>query len=89
MRRVFAEMEKTQAELLGTLCISPFDQQLRLWRQNALRLFEQQWNQSTRRGDRFGESQITDLYCTCFASILAKAGIPVSSPVTHGDQEMR
>ena len=89
MRRAFAEMEQAQTELLKTLRISPLDQRLRLWRQNALRLFEQQWSHSTRRGNRFGERQIADLYCACFTGILAKAGIPASPVLTPADQEMR
>ena len=86
MRRVFAGMEKTQAELLENLRISPLDQRLRLWRQNALRLFEQQWEQTTRLGSSLGERQVADLYITCFIGILEKAGIPVPPAVIPPDE---
>jgi hypothetical protein len=89
MRRVFAGMEKTQTVLLATLRISPLDQRLRLWRHTALRRFEQQWNQSTRRGAGLGENQIADLYCACFTGIMEEAGIPVSSPVIPSDEEVK
>ncbi len=89
MRRVFAGMEKTQTELLETLRISPLDQRLRLWRQNTVRLFEQQWNQTTMRGHSLGERQIADLYYSCFTSILAKAGIPVPPSVIPPDEEVK
>ena len=86
MRRVFAGMEKTQTELLENLRISPLDQRLRLWRQNALRLFEQQWEQTTRLGNSLGERQVADLYITCFIGILEKAGIPVPPAVIPPDE---
>jgi hypothetical protein len=89
MRRVFAGMEKTQTELLENLRISPLDQRLRLWRQNALRLFEQQWEQTTRRGSSLGERQVADLYCACFTGILEKAGIPVPPAVIPTDEESK
>ena len=90
MRRVFAGMEKTQTELLGTLRISLLDHRLRLWRQNALRLFEQQWNQKTRVGYSLGERQIADLYCACFTSIIGEAGIPVPpSVVIPAEEEVK
>lgn len=88
MRRVFAQMEQTQTELMETLRISPLDQRLRLWRLNALRLFEQEWDQATIRGHSLGESQIAALYCACFTSILEKAGVtvPPSSVIPpHGE----
>jgi hypothetical protein len=89
MRRVFAGMEKTQTELLETLRISLLDHRLRLWRQNALSLFEQKWNQTTRRGYSLDESQIADLYCSCFISILGEVGIPASSSVIPSDEEVK
>ena len=89
MRRVFAGMEKTQTELLATLRISPLDHRLRLWRQNALRLFEQQWNQTTTRGHSLGERQIADLYSSCLTNILAKAGIPAPPSVISPDEEVK
>jgi hypothetical protein len=87
MRRVFAGMEKTQIELLENIRMSPLDRRLRLWRQDALRLFEQQWKQTTRRGYSPGERQITDLYRACFSGILEKAGIPVPPPAIPPEEE--
>jgi hypothetical protein len=89
MRRIFAGMEKTQTELLENLHISPLDQRLRLWRQNALRLFEQQWEQTTRRGSSLGEHQVAGLYCTCFTGILEKAGIPITPADTPPDEAVK
>jgi oligoendopeptidase F len=89
MRRVFAGMEKAQTELLETLRISLLDHRLRLWRQSALSLFEQQWHQTTRRGYRLDESQITDLYCSCFTNILEKAGIPAPPAGIPSDEEVK
>jgi hypothetical protein len=87
MRRVFAEMEKTQTELLRILGISPLDYRLRLWRQNALRLFEQQCSQTAMRGYRLDERLMADSYHSCFMSILGKAGIPVPSAARPVDEE--
>jgi hypothetical protein len=89
MRRVFAGMEKAQTELLETRRISLLDQRLRLWRQNALSVFEQKWNQTTRRGYRLDENQIADLYCSCFTNILGKAGIPAPPSVIPSDEEVK
>jgi hypothetical protein len=88
MRRVFAGMEKTQTELLSALCISPLDHRLRLWRKNALRLFEQKWHETTRRGGNLGERQIADLYCSCFTGVIGKAGIPIPPSFIPSDEEL-
>ena len=89
MRRVFVMMEQAQKEILGVLRISPLDQRLRLWRQNALRFFEQEWNHTTRQGHHLDERQIADLYSTCFAGILEKAGIPLSPASIPSNEEVK
>jgi len=89
MRRVFAMMEKGQTEILAALFISPLDQRLRRWRQSALHLFEQKYKQTTDRGSRPNERQMTDLYCDCFVSILGKDDIPVSSSFIPPNEEVK
>ena len=74
-------------ELLEALRISPQDQRLRLWRREALRLFEQEWDRTMRRGESPDERQIAALYYNCFTGILTEAGVTVPPSLTTADQE--
>ncbi len=88
MRRVFAMMEEAQREILSAVGMSPLDRRLRVWRENALRLFEETWSRAGRSGLGFGEQQVADLYGACFVHLLGKAGISVPPSVRPFDDEV-
>lgn len=78
MRRVFALMEKLQKRLFEQIGISPFDERLGPWRRAALRMFEQQWAETARRGGPLGDEDVAKAYLDCLVKVLTKDGVTVS-----------
>lgn len=78
MRRVFAEIERVQKDLLGRLKVSPFDYRLGRVRERALRLFEEGWVRAERSGVLSGDEEVAILYVHCLAHVLAANRIPVA-----------
>ena len=77
MRRVFAQMEKLQQKILDAVLLLPLDRRLRVWREQALQLFEQAWAKAGRRGLTKTEEEAALLYAHCLARILERGRIPV------------
>ena len=78
MRRVFAQMEKLQQEILSAAALFRFDPRLRAWREQALQLFDQAWVRATRRDLIKTEEEAALLYAHCLARVLERSGISVS-----------
>lgn len=86
LRRVFAQIEKGQGELLERLGVSPSDYRLRRVREGTLRLFEKAWTEAARRGDlALKEDEIAILYLHCLARILAgnRIAVPAGAVPRH------
>ena len=81
MRRVFANMEAIQKDLLDRLECPPFDYRLRRSREEARDLFERMWPPATRRGITGNEEEAAVLYAHCLAKTLTRNGIKVSPDV--------
>jgi hypothetical protein len=88
MRRVFSFMEEAQQQLLRNLKIFPFDQRLRLCRQQALELFEQAWPLAIRKGIITGEKDAVPLYLHCLARALKLARIEVPNELLPKDEKI-
>jgi len=71
LRRVFAQIEMKQDELLQRLGVSPSDYRLRRVREATLMSFEKAWMIAGRRGVAETEDEIADLYILCMAKVLA------------------
>jgi hypothetical protein len=89
MRQVFARMEKVQAGLLEQAALSRFDRRLRVWRETALRSFEEAWAGAAARGLAATGSDVADLYIMCFARVLEKGGIMAPREALPGDEALR
>lgn len=79
MRRVFAAIERRQAELLERMNIDRVERGLRSMRKAALLLFERTWAGAADRGVRLGEEDAVDLYVHCLAKVLHTRGMSVPS----------
>ena len=77
MRRVFANMEAIQKDLLDRLECPPFDYRLRRSREEARDLFERMWPPATRRGITGNEEEAAVLYAHCLAKTLTRNGLNV------------
>jgi hypothetical protein len=75
MRGVFARMEKLQQEMLEAAKLLPLDRRLRVWREQALQLFEQAWARAGRQGLTKTEEEAALLYVLCLARILERGRI--------------
>ncbi len=78
LRRVFADIEAAQAQLLEKVNVSSFDDRLRRWRDAALKLFEKTWILSARQGLSAGEGEISSMYLHCLAHYLRLNRVEVS-----------
>jgi hypothetical protein len=78
MRRVFASMETVQQKLFQAAALPPLDRRLRVWREQALQLFEQAWARAGRQGLAKTEDEIVMLYAHCLMRILerGRASVP-------------
>lgn len=79
MRRTFGTMEKAQQTLLDAAALPKLDTRLRVWREQALRLFEQAWGRAQRRGLVGSEEDVARLYLICFARILERGRVILPS----------
>jgi hypothetical protein len=78
LRRVFAHIEKAQADLLRRLSVSPLDYRLRRVREAALGLFEDAGMRASRSGVVTSEEETATLYLYCLAHVLRANRIPVA-----------
>jgi hypothetical protein len=86
MRRTFAHMERFQQKVLEAAALLPLDRRLRVWREQALQLFEQAWARANRRGLVKNEEEAALLYAHCLARILELGKIPVPpAAVNHNE----
>jgi hypothetical protein len=81
MRRVFAQMEKLQRKLIEAASLPPLDRRLRVWREQALQLFEQAWARAGRRSLAKTEEEAALLYTLCLAHILERGRITLPATV--------
>ncbi len=89
LRRVFAQIEMKQDELLQRLGVSPSDYRLRRVREATLMSFEKAWMLASRSVDRaMGEEDIAVLYLYCLARILAGNRITVPAGVLPRDEKI-
>ncbi len=79
MRRVFAHMETAQEKLLGRLNISPYDNRLRRWREEARTLFERAYALAAKRGVALSEEYLASIYLHCLGQALSLDGIEIPS----------
>jgi hypothetical protein len=77
MRRVFAAIERCQAELLEQMNIDWKEKGLRSMRKAALLLFERTWAGASDRGVRLDGEDAVDLYVHCLARVLHTRGLSV------------
>ena len=75
MRRVFAQMEEHQRKMLRVAALPSIDRRLRVWREQALHLFEQAWARAGRQGLARTEEEAALLYAFCLARILERGRI--------------
>ncbi len=85
MRRVFAHMETAQGKLLGHLNISPYDDRLRRWREEARILFDRACVQTARRGGVLNEEYAASIYLHCLGHALSSDGVEVPSDALPRD----
>ena len=86
MRRVFAHMETAQEELLGRLSISPYDNRLRRWREEARTFFDRACALTTKRGIVLSEEYLASIYLHCLGQVLSLNGIEFPSDVLPRDE---
>ncbi len=83
MRRVFSQMEKLQQIMIESVAVPPLDRRLRVWREQALQLFEQAWARAGRRGIARTEEEAALLYAHCLARILERGRVTVPAGVLN------
>ncbi len=86
MRRVFAHMETAQGKLLGRLNISPYDDRLRRWREEARPLFERTCTLAAKRSVVMSEENTASIYLHCMGRALSLDGVEVPSDVLPRDE---
>lgn len=86
MRHVFAQMEKLQQTMFEAVALVPLDRRLRVWREQALQLFEQAWARAGRRGLARTEDEAALLYAHCLARILERGRIAVPAAVLNRNE---
>ena len=89
MRRVFAQMETAQRDLLTDAGLSPFDPRLRRWREAARPLFEQGWSKAIRQGLQLTEEEAGMLYGVSLKRLMERDGVPFSKPGAFGQEDPR
>jgi hypothetical protein len=77
LRKVFANMEAAQKDLLNRLGMSPLDDRLRRGREGALHMFEKAWMIATRRRIALAEEEFGPLYQACLARVLESRGVQI------------
>lgn len=75
LRRVFAEMDQRQRELLARNQIPEFEPRLALARRQACRFLERGWTLAARRGFPLTAQDLGGLYEHVLAAILARQGL--------------
>ena len=88
MRRTFGAMEKAQQRLLEAAGLPGLDRRLRVWREQALRLFEQAWGKAQRRGVVGSEEGVATLYLICLARILERGRVTLPSGCVPEDPRL-
>lgn len=88
MRRVFAQIERSQEAFLQSLGIAPHDTRLRLWREKTLGMFEGSWAELTRRGVNMDEERAGTLYVHLLARVMASEGVSVGPGLLKEDGDM-
>ncbi len=88
MRRVFAHMETAQEKLLGRLNISPYDNRLRRWREEARILFDRACALAGKRGVVLGEEYVASIYLHCLGQALSLDGIEIPSDTLTIDERI-
>ena len=86
MRRVFAHMETAQGKLLGRLNISPYDDRLRRWREEARPLFERTCALAAKRGVVMSEENAASIYLHCLGQTLSLDGVEGPSDALPSDE---
>lgn len=86
MRKVFAHMETAQGKLLGRLNISPYDNRLRRWREEALTLLDRACALAEKRGAVLSEEYLASIYLHCLGQALSLDGVEVPSDVLPRDE---
>jgi len=81
-------MEAAQEKLLAQVALSRCDRRLRVWRESALRLFEDAWAKASRRGLASSEEEVASLYLHCFARVLEKGRIALPSEALPDDEAL-
>ncbi len=79
MRRVFAHIETTQGKLLRRLNISPYDNRLRRWREEARPLLERTCTLAAKRGVVMSEENTASIYLHCLGQVMSLDGVEVPS----------
>jgi hypothetical protein len=86
MRRVFAYIETAQGKLLGRLNISPYDNRLRRWREEARTLLDRACALAAKRGAFLSEEYVASIYLHCLGQTLSLDGVEVPSDVLPRDE---
>jgi hypothetical protein len=86
MRRVFSQMEKLQETMFQAVALPPLDRRLRVWREQALQLFEQAWTRAGRRDLAKTEEGAALLYAHCLARILERGRITVPATLLNRNE---
>jgi hypothetical protein len=87
MRRVFAQMESKQKEIIAETGISPFDPRLRRWREAARVLFEKGWAKATQKNLRLAEEEAGILYGFALKRLMERDGIAMPETVPAGERD--
>ncbi len=88
MRRAFGHMEKLQRQIIQAASLSPFDRRLRLWREQALQIFERAWNKAARQGLARTEEEVALLYARCLAMILERGRVTLPPELLPRDESL-
>jgi hypothetical protein len=88
MRKVFAQMERSQGAFLQSLGIAPHDARLRLWREKTLGMFEKSWAEMTRRRVNMDEERVGSLYVHLLARVMTSEGVSIGPGVLKEDRDM-
>ena len=88
MRRTFSAMEKAQQKLLEAAALPNLDRRLRVWREQALRLFEQAWSRAQRRGLIDSEGDLAALYVICLTRILERGKVSLPPGKTPQNEKL-
>jgi len=77
MRRVFKAMEKTLDDLLEQLEISPFDDRIRGWLEQALAKYERAWGEANRLRVQMDEKMALAVYAHCLVRVIGSGEIKI------------